>query len=681
MSTYAWSDVGKPCNTEIRMARAAVEPESSEMRVRGITTAPPRSVLGIVEQQGRISLVDSTVRRGRVPAKGGGNYHLLAGWLAGWLVSRRLFAQRMGLACSAQPQNRRKKQSETARTTLEGIALAITRQQSEVIYRQRLGTSFTDHRHVKITPKGNVPNSYVLTPASPAFELHPRGSVKFEVRVKAVHDKESTLEMNIRKMSLPLHEYILMGVLSDIRPRQHCTQTSIALLCYPGTDIPVLVIGKVAGRVREKWQAIYQFPSYLTRRCIKGLGMDPGGGGGVRYGKMAPGPRRHFRNVIDAVLRMLQCWSLSYERPARDFNLQCSCEWLNSPLHVTTPFANQLPVTVWSACSPPSREPFAACSKQSDTTPKATATYSQSEHGTPTSKQPPRHYTFVFLSTPMEQRENERAGKREIPEKTRRPAASSGTIPTCENPGVARSGIEPDGIRAQVGKSRIFLRTPVQSLVLNVDGARNTRGSVALTAPRFSASNAGRLAPQRRYLALQSVLEVWAVHGSFQECSLYREQLLREFSEFIQQQFRLLSPITWFDFRPVRFRIFGIPFPPPFHSGAAPYATRFTLIGSHDIDVKSRPNIFTHSRLTCCVIYEIMIGAVQFQNRRIEQEGVKVDSWVGGGYFRPPRRAARDARSSGGDDHWGRRGVPSPARPPSTTSSHRAALPPHRLDC
>ncbi|KAJ8869726.1 hypothetical protein PR048_028721 [Dryococelus australis] len=28
------------------------------------------------------------------------------------------------------------------------------------------------------------------------------------------------------------------------------------------------------------------------------------------------------------------------------------------------------------------------------------------------------------------------AGKREIPEKTRRPAASSGTIPTCENPGV-----------------------------------------------------------------------------------------------------------------------------------------------------------------------------------------------------------------------------------------------------
>ncbi|KAJ8891836.1 hypothetical protein PR048_004390 [Dryococelus australis] len=33
-------------------------------------------------------------------------------------------------------------------------------------------------------------------------------------------------------------------------------------------------------------------------------------------------------------------------------------------------------------------------------------------------------------------------GKQEIPEKTRRPAASSGTIPTCENQGVTPPGIE-----------------------------------------------------------------------------------------------------------------------------------------------------------------------------------------------------------------------------------------------
>ncbi|KAJ8874298.1 hypothetical protein PR048_025144 [Dryococelus australis] len=42
----------------------------------------------------------------------------------------------------------------------------------------------------------------------------------------------------------------------------------------------------------------------------------------------------------------------------------------------------------------------------------------------------------------MERSRNEGGGEQEIPEKTRRPTASSGTIPTCENP-VTRLGIEP----------------------------------------------------------------------------------------------------------------------------------------------------------------------------------------------------------------------------------------------
>ncbi|KAJ8898132.1 hypothetical protein PR048_003492 [Dryococelus australis] len=33
--------------------------------------------------------------------------------------------------------------------------------------------------------------------------------------------------------------------------------------------------------------------------------------------------------------------------------------------------------------------------------------------------------------------------------------------------------------------------------------------------------------------------------------------------------------------------------PPPFHSGDAPYSPRFAVIGSQDLDVKSRPNLFT----------------------------------------------------------------------------------------
>ncbi|KAJ8878428.1 hypothetical protein PR048_019006 [Dryococelus australis] len=36
-----------------------------------------------------------------------------------------------------------------------------------------------------------------------------------------------------------------------------------------------------------------------------------------------------------------------------------------------------------------------------------------------------------------------------------------------------------------------------------------------------------------------------------------------------------------------------IPFPPPLHSSAAPYSPNFTLIGSQDLDVKNRPNLFT----------------------------------------------------------------------------------------
>ncbi|KAJ8872319.1 hypothetical protein PR048_025923 [Dryococelus australis] len=41
-----------------------------------------------------------------------------------------------------------------------------------------------------------------------------------------------------------------------------------------------------------------------------------------------------------------------------------------------------------------------------------------------------------------------------------------------------------------------------------------------------------------------------------------------------------------------------LPFPPPFHSGAAPYSPRFTSFGSRDLDVKSRPTLFSHCLAT-----------------------------------------------------------------------------------
>ncbi|KAJ8866485.1 hypothetical protein PR048_032328 [Dryococelus australis] len=60
-------------------------------------------------------------------------------------------------------------------------------------------------------------------------------------------------------------------------------------------------------------------------------------------------------------------------------------------------------------------------------------------------------------------------GKREIPEKTRQPAASSGTIPTYENPGVTRRGIEPpfalagrdQSNRSATAVSKAYSRGPV----------------------------------------------------------------------------------------------------------------------------------------------------------------------------------------------------------------------------
>ncbi|KAJ8877331.1 hypothetical protein PR048_021785 [Dryococelus australis] len=55
------------------------------------------------------------------------------------------------------------------------------------------------------------------------------------------------------------------------------------------------------------------------------------------------------------------------------------------------------------------------------------------------------NHSATASPTPAENCQPERKGgrKREIPEKTHRLTSSSSTIPTCENPGVTRPGIEP----------------------------------------------------------------------------------------------------------------------------------------------------------------------------------------------------------------------------------------------
>ncbi|KAJ8881209.1 hypothetical protein PR048_017683 [Dryococelus australis] len=69
---------------------------------------------------------------------------------------------------------------------------------------------------------------------------------------------------------------------------------------------------------------------------------------------------------------------------------------------------------------------------------------------------------WVWSSAGMKER-----GKREIPEKTRQPPVSSGTILTCENPGVTRSVIEHGSHRLEAGRlTALPPRHPDKSNVL-----------------------------------------------------------------------------------------------------------------------------------------------------------------------------------------------------------------------
>ncbi|KAJ8870261.1 hypothetical protein PR048_029282 [Dryococelus australis] len=97
-------------------------------------------------------------------------------------------------------------------------------------------------------------------------------------QVKAVHDKVRTLEMNRRKKSLPLHAYILMGALNDIRPVQLTSRTGATvsewLTCSPPTkairvqspaeSLRIFARGNRAGRV---FSGISRFPHALSLRC------------------------------------------------------------------------------------------------------------------------------------------------------------------------------------------------------------------------------------------------------------------------------------------------------------------------------------------------------------------------------------------------------------------------------
>ncbi|KAJ8869265.1 hypothetical protein PR048_030837 [Dryococelus australis] len=103
----------------------------------------------------------------------------------------------------------------------------------------------------------------------------------------------------------------------------------------------------------------------------------------------------------------------------------------------------------WRACAqlPPRRRGGVACPGLARPTERSGVKCALLTAWETRSRSRYRNYTNGWSEKPMsvkrsEQRLNARAGvKREIPEKTRRPTASSSTIPTCENP-VTRRGIK-----------------------------------------------------------------------------------------------------------------------------------------------------------------------------------------------------------------------------------------------
>ncbi|KAJ8869317.1 hypothetical protein PR048_030892 [Dryococelus australis] len=100
------------------------------------------------------------------------------------------------------------------------------------------------------------------------------------------------------------------------------------------------------------------------------------------------------------------------------------------------------------------------------------------------------------------------------------------------------------------------------------------------------------------------------------------------------------------------------PPPPPLHSDAAPYSPRFTLTGFQDLDVKSRPNLFTASigckrdslrekvvsarRLSECKSYvSALINTLAPEQRESERERLQVGSALDGDL-----KAVRDKAST-----------------------------------
>ncbi|KAJ8871836.1 hypothetical protein PR048_028176 [Dryococelus australis] len=202
----------------------------------------------------------------------------------------------------------------------------------------------------------------------------------------------------------------------------------------------------------------------------------------------------------------------------------------------------------------------------------------------------------------MEQRRNEKEGETGDPEKTRRPTASSATIPTYDNL-VIRPGMEPGSpwwevsvLTTRPPRAPIFLRFDKKSVNKPPPRAEDDSRSVSV---HHSSSLLETLAPR-----LAQWLEVLV--GCYPPDAAVPRWFERLARSPPTKANRFQSPAGSPDFRrwescqtmPLVGGFYrGSPVSPALSLRCCFIFTSITLIGSLDLAVKSRPNLFTHSLL------------------------------------------------------------------------------------
>ncbi|KAJ8868953.1 hypothetical protein PR048_030494 [Dryococelus australis] len=276
--------------------------------------------------------------------------------------------------------------------------------------------------------------------------------------LEAVHDKVSTFEIILTMKSLLLPAYILTCVLSDVRPvklRRGRGGIVVRLLTFYQGE-PCSVPGGVRSRVFARGNRAVQYR--WSEGFLGDLAFPP-----LRYTHLSLTESGDISAALNIEAwradkgEVRRVWGSSPRKPAdqrhlvwtrflhakiRNLPLQesnrGSPRWKASSLTTTPPWhlvacglviCSILPVIINVAAG---LTHLFMC-RPSEATQSLEMCVCIVEVEIRTLMCVKQEQPMRMIEVSMEQRRKERVGKREIPEKTRGPTASSGTIPTCEN--------------------------------------------------------------------------------------------------------------------------------------------------------------------------------------------------------------------------------------------------------